>query len=101
MGQGNEHGNLRADREDLGFIWDVYPSITSLPMIAQGHSGEEGRARAAVEQVLIGEKNAGWGVVIAPWGETHVCRRNRDGGFAWQPLFPEPETGAPEPGPVP
>lgn len=82
-----------SERDGYGFAWDVYPRISSRPMVAQGHSSTQDKARAAVEQALGDEDTAAWGVVISPWGKTEVCRRNGEGGFAWRPLFPEAPGG--------
>lgn len=69
-----------------GWIWTVYPVHSSDPMVAVGHSGNKGKARAQVEQSLGESGNSAFGVVIGPRGEQELCRRNGEGGYAWRPL---------------
>lgn len=72
-----------------GWIWTVYPSHSSDPMVAIGHSGTRAKARAQTEGQMLTRVNAAFGLIIGPRGEQEVCRRTGDGGFRWLP-FGEP-----------
>lgn len=73
--------------EPPGWIWTVYPVRSADPMVAVGHSGNQPKARAAVEKVLLSpDANGAFGVVIGPDWTQDYCRRSADGGFAWRPL---------------
>lgn len=79
---------------DRGWAWEVHPAKTNAAMIAIGQSGDEGKARAHVQEILAAEDGAGWGMILGPGGQTDMCRRGHQRGtFAWRPLWPhEPET---------
>jgi hypothetical protein len=73
------------EEPQLPYIWTVYPSISSLGMVAVGCSRSEAWARELVENVLAVDQRGLLGVVSGPGGKYDICRRNVDGGFAWTP----------------
>lgn len=76
----------------LGYIWTVYARDSNQPMIANGHSSTEQKARAQVEAVLAGEPDhSAYGLVISAYGTHDLCRRsyNGDHAFTWRPLWPD------------
>lgn len=89
--------------------WEVLPSDSRFPIVASGISNDSDKARRDVETAMA-EPDAGFGHLVRtavpglfpahadrerwpPLGEIQQCRRNRDGGFSWRPLYPAiPET---------
>lgn len=67
-----------------GWIWTVYPAVSSDPMVANGHSPTMMRACKCAEESL---EDGVFAVVLGPRGESMVCRRTTSGGFHWSPLF--------------
>ena len=81
------------------YTWRVYPVRSDAAMIATGISSDPARARSCVEQVLGSHPDgAAWGLLLGPDAAMDVCRRARDGGYHWGPLFPAVTAeGAPGP----
>ncbi|HXC80295.1 MAG TPA: hypothetical protein VNV62_00450, partial [Trebonia sp.] len=72
------------DASELGWIWTVY-RVSSYEMIANGHSGNQYRARTMVATALEQEPDhSAWGVVIGPGGQHEIGRRDAPRSISWQ-----------------
>ena len=78
----------------MSCTWTVYPERSDAAMIATGVSDDEVLARNYVETALGRAEGSAWGLLVGPGATIEVCRRTRDGGFWWGPLFAPPETVA-------
>lgn len=91
--------------------WEVLPSDSRFPIVASGITNDADKARREVE-IAMAKPGAGFGHLVRtaipglapdhkdrklwpPLGEVQQCRRNRNGGFSWRPLYPAvPERAA-------
>jgi hypothetical protein len=80
-----------------GYIWTVYPNSSELPMVSVGQTDDLAKAMRHVEGELARAEDAGWGLLIGPGGQNDRCRRTRDGGYDWAPLFADPRPAIPGP----
>jgi hypothetical protein len=90
--------------------WEVLPAESGSPIIASGITTDAAKARLDVE-VAMSSPGAGFAHLVRtsipgmrpalddrrawpPLGEVQLCRRDRNGGFAWRALHGFPEEAA-------
>lgn len=105
-------GAVEPDSRTTMCTWEVLPSDSRFPIVASGMSTDAGKAQRDVESAMTAP-GAGFGHLVRtaipglaphfdermtwpPLGEVQQCRRTRNGGFSWRPLYPAmtPEAAA-------
>jgi hypothetical protein len=97
-------GAAEPDARATMCTWEVLPSDSRSPIIASGISADAVKAQRDVEGAMTAP-GAGFGHLVRtaipglsplfderkawpPLGEVQQCRRARNGGFSWRPLYP-------------